>query len=473
MRCDRRRASFCDATDLTPRRARANPAPLAFDTESLGGRAVALNEELRAALTAYGAAALALLRDACSEAGGARLRPRAMFEFSGNGITSWFVNQHDFFDLLWSNGERLLALPEIEAVVQARASGNIPGSEVDARRDAVRIVHDYVASTLDLAFDELKFVERCAIYVPLWTDPRTKIVSTVVIRGLHSALADIRFSDGVVLSALTDDEKSAFCSDGFSFAYHTFDPGDLISCKFKLVVTRTISVHSLHRELGGAGRKEAGVVISALRLTAAGSVGALVIRTRFEPQPRADIGGSEGPTHELAVPAGQRECELAESEVPRLLETYARLVGADEGKAHEAMRIAVDRFNRSYTRSSHEDAIIDLTIALEATLLHGLEDELTYRLASRGAALLGRNTKDVFSRLKRLYSMRSKIVHEGLTLEKQLKGGTPAEFVEGARAIVRDVLVEYVRRLGTQTDLRQVNQDLDNRLLDGVAERES
>src|SRR5216684_2539896 len=44
------------------------------------------------------------------------------------------------------------------------------------------------------------------------------------------------------------------------------------------------------------------------------------------------------------------------------------------------LSVALRRFNQSYERETPEDQIIDLTIALESTLLGDLRDELKYRL---------------------------------------------------------------------------------------------
>src|SRR6266436_5573922 len=52
------------------------------------------------------------------------------------------------------------------------------------------------------------------------------------------------------------------------------------------------------------------------------------------------------------------------------------------------LSVGLRRFNQSYERRIPEDQIIDLTIALESTLLADRDEELTYRLAVRGAALL-------------------------------------------------------------------------------------
>jgi excisionase family DNA binding protein len=50
----------------------------------------------------------------------------------------------------------------------------------------------------------------------------------------------------------------------------------------------------------------------------------------------------------------------------------------------------LQRFNQTHAGTSDDDRIIDTAVALESTLLYGIDDELTHKLALRGATLLGR-----------------------------------------------------------------------------------
>src|SRR6266496_722539 len=144
------------------------------------------------------------------------------------------------------------------------------------------------------------------------------------------------------------------------------------------------------------------------------------------------------------------------------------------------LSVALRRFNQSYERDTPEDQIIDLTIALESTLLGDLRDELKYRLAVRGAALLAdaeapwepRKSKAL---LLAMYDARSGIVHNGQQLsdQKDLKkllniGIQPKDFPQQCEQIVRDVLKVYVRRRVKGQSVKQVNQELETRIVDGL-----
>jgi len=76
----------------------------------------------------------------------------------------------------------------------------------------------------------------------------------------------------------------------------------------------------------------------------------------------------------------------------------------------EKMSIPLRRFNQAYGRQSGEDTIIDLTIALESSLLPNTREELQYRLSMRGAALLTslRDPLETQALLKTMYDFRAR-----------------------------------------------------------------
>lgn len=115
-------------------------------------------------------------------------------------------------------------------------------------------------------------------------------------------------------------------------------------------------------------------------------------------------------------------------------------------------------------RVSLEDRILDYSICLESTLLFGMRDELKYRLALRGAKLLGKHCdpQETFNKLKCLYDIRSKIVHDGHTfdtdeVEKEIKriGLKPGEFNEATDLLMRQILTAIIsKRLHGETGRR-------------------
>lgn len=84
------------------------------------------------------------------------------------------------------------------------------------------------------------------------------------------------------------------------------------------------------------------------------------------------------------------------------------------GKSTAWVDLAATRLDDAHRRSFDRDQLIDAVVLLETVLLHDGEDELSLRLASRGASLLGQTPEergDLYKTLKKAYSRRSRIVH--------------------------------------------------------------
>lgn len=92
----------------------------------------------------------------------------------------------------------------------------------------------------------------------------------------------------------------------------------------------------------------------------------------------------------------------------------------------ESFARAIDRLGRARLARSAVDQALELGIAIEIALMHGDPSgntEITHKIGSRAAWLLGKNAEDrasIFGEIKALYHARSKAVHEG-TLPKKSK----------------------------------------------------
>ena len=79
--------------------------------------------------------------------------------------------------------------------------------------------------------------------------------------------------------------------------------------------------------------------------------------------------------------------------------------------------MACNRLNEGYLRRTEDDAILDITIGLEALLAHDNKTEITYRLAMRLAGLSkiekfeNYSPKDILRICKKIYDYRSAVVH--------------------------------------------------------------
>jgi Apea-like HEPN len=96
------------------------------------------------------------------------------------------------------------------------------------------------------------------------------------------------------------------------------------------------------------------------------------------------------------------------------------LLGSFPGKDRESLVISIGRLRSSYLRGYSADAAIDLGVAAEVILLHGLSDtdrgELTHRMAIRAGRYTGvdlKSRQDASNRFKKAYALRSKAAHTG------------------------------------------------------------
>ena len=234
--------------------------------------------------------------------------------------------------------------------------------------------------------------------------------------------------------------------------------------------------------------KEMGDVLTALRLLKRGDVGILGLLEERQvssvwDQDFVNVLLDEYPTTNWGSTYILNETDLPE--VRKICDALRRVKAVprhgDTVQSHGELTVALRRFNQLYGRHLIEDRIIDLTIALESSLLAKERDELNYRLSLRGAALLVDaeppwEPSKSQALLKSMYDVRSGIVHNGqqlADLERVIRklqpvGITPREFPQQCEDIVRDILRAYVLRLAEGWSLERVNQELDRRIVGGL-----
>jgi hypothetical protein len=165
---------------------------------------------------------------------------------------------------------------------------------------------------------------------------------------------------------------------------------------------------------------------------------------------------------------------LSETETLAFMEFWKSFQGVRQATLNR-IGIALRRFNFSYERSRPEDRLIDQLIGFEALLLKEDErQELEYRLALRGAALLGKTPEDrkrKFEELKAAYRKRSDIVHGGEVKDTvSIRGlGTVEfrEFVGSVEELLRLAIKEFLTLTRDRGESAIIN-DLDERILAGL-----
>ncbi|TCO55655.1 HEPN domain-containing protein [Actinocrispum wychmicini] len=125
----------------------------------------------------------------------------------------------------------------------------------------------------------------------------------------------------------------------------------------------------------------------------------------------------------------RRTVRLTGDEAPVFTAVSDMIHAADvkrDGIVATSFDVALSKYNHSHTTDSPYEHLVDLATALEGVLI-GAENEgegLTLRLCTRAAALLTSDDDPaiaVFSDVKELYGLRSKLVHGGQITERDLR----------------------------------------------------
>ena len=106
-----------------------------------------------------------------------------------------------------------------------------------------------------------------------------------------------------------------------------------------------------------------------------------------------------------------------------MMDLYRRL--SDDHR--DRVKLSLQRLIRARCQIKPGDRAIDLAIALEILYMNADRDEHSYKIALRAARFLygpGEQRHEAFRRIRRLYDMRSSMVHRGSASDKWRVGGT-------------------------------------------------
>ncbi len=119
-------------------------------------------------------------------------------------------------------------------------------------------------------------------------------------------------------------------------------------------------------------------------------------------------------------------------------------------KSNNYLKMPADKMLEGLSRSDLRDSVIDYAIGLEALLLGGVQQEMSYRFALRGTHIVNWSSGDKdewYKKLKNFYRVRSKIVH-GRSVERNQLAATS----EVGEKALREILRWYIRNEINGTD---------------------
>jgi hypothetical protein len=342
------------------------------------------------------------------------------------------------------------------------------------------LAHAYVNRYGTFDLDEGRLELTYQAHRHLQTADRTDWVVAVPLLGFESEASPVEVAEGVVIREFTAEEKTRIWRRGGFSGFMGFQA--FLYCGFYV----EHRYHKLRadpphvREI--AAKKVCIRVLNALRLLHAGHFAAPAKSTRHE-WPVVEEG--PGQVSDLEQWDSRdfpfNPYLLRVSEVDELRSIYEQLERAEAHRSNHAFDIPLGRFNMSYARQSAEDKIVDLTVALESSLLFGLTEELSYRLSIRGATLL-RRIRDAGATmhfLKDLYTVRSAVVHEGASLQElSTRKGKKAIFerhphttiAKEAEECVRQVLSACIALAAEGKSLSDIVRELDEHIVKQIGQ---
>lgn len=127
------------------------------------------------------------------------------------------------------------------------------------------------------------------------------------------------------------------------------------------------------------------------------------------------------------------------------------------------LQIPIRRLVASGLRKDREDSFIDCVIGLEALLSTESErTELSYKFRVRGSVLLSKHRqerKELINKLKRLYDLRSRLVHGGRVSSNDLETYLP--FAEYAlRKVWRWFFEHWSDEKSNEKGVIRIDEDL-------------
>jgi hypothetical protein len=469
----------------------------------IAGKKSRMSDRIDKALEAFGQAILLLLQEKS-----ARLSPRQITQLTINfpdsgGPTYSLVQQvmwaefaAEFFHPL------VLRVPEVEdlgrLLFQEVYHRKLPLSNNKGRianptfeqarqffvpRELLGILVDYLERQGSLTYDSVKLREAYEYYRSAWSLPTTPLVASVPLLNFSTDVEHIPLVDSLVIEPLLGATKTSIWQKS-SWESMGFRLTDFVAAQFHIT-----GIYEQARDdrtgINSEIAQIANYVITALRLLHDGNVAGpagVVFTASSIPKLSLDAHWGDIRVPECEPGIGGSSFMLTSNEVPHFQEIFNEIWQLSKRNGTQTLAVALRRFNLSYARNDYDDVIIDLVIALESSLLGGIEDkqQLRYRFALRGAALLREhnNPLDVYRFLQLLYDVRSAIVHGGMTLTEMAnrRNGllkrqkvTIIDIITRARNITRQVIREYLVQCAPGKALADVNKVLDHIIITSIS----
>lgn len=313
-------------------------------------------------------------------------------------------------------------------------------------------------------------------YIEIWKGQPQVHPGFAPIYNLDSDIRAIKLTDLVSLVRFTDDMKSRLINETGPFG-HAFDIRSYSEASHvaKFTPPENLPFGTNPHDLTNRARLALQSAITSLRLTKLDPVGTpgFIQIPRFPGTMLAQMTPLESydlPVHGIFP---HDRYTLARKDLGRFRGHY-RLLSQNQFAVWKTLDLPLQQFNRSCQRLREEDKILDYAICLESTLLADVRDELSYRLALRAGTLLRSrcDPKRVFTLVRSLYEVRSRIVHSNekwgspaIRKVTDSAGMEPQDYMPSIGQLVRDFFSKIIEEVSKGRRLPEVCKELDSRII--------
>jgi hypothetical protein len=447
------------------------------------------NVLLHEALREYCKATLTMLKEKLKGTEGFPTGIKEKFEISeSGGFSQSYVTEVEWYRLIYRFEEEFKRLDAYQAAVQAmeqdekisRHLNTLVGTAktkttVDCDTCLRSLLIQLLEGQKDLDFQEEQFDRICDQIEDYFYREILEYRYLSPLEGFQMEAERIELNPKFSIIRIPKEEKQGILSES-SYSFLTY-----LSYQAVYFTDYAFEYYLEEPKVFGDATKNSGEALpdrvvmknfdeacSSLRLFKKGKVGYTNIRRKakfWEPHSGTVI--SSLPGREVLG----TEYVLSKGEILTFLDFW-RVYQTGRHKEGNRIEIALRRFNFAYGKVMPEDKLIDYIIGFEALLLQDEPQELPYRMALRGAALLSKNPderKKTFSELKAAYKERNNIVHGRKARDIVHIGNEEVQFtkfVERIEEYLRLAIKEFLVLCGTKSE-KQIIEALEEKILVG------
>lgn len=334
----------------------------------------------------------------------------------------------------------------------------------------------YFARTRSLDFDYNLFAQVYRDFEEFVLSPYRRLVSFALIKGLLGNFDSLELG-AVTIRQLSDAEREDLFSRHLSEYGWVFPrsiepeelltPGRLYIAQVEILLPKSEGAidHS-------KGDKKIDDVLLVLRLFQSGFIRRQIILHKGKTPWDFPGEGATAPRPPIYGRGGRGEYKLQKDRVTDLVRFWNETSLILE-KPPPPLDIAFRRFNEAYERQQAEDQFIDLMVAMEALyFLAGEESgEFQYKLSLRTGMFIEHQQekpREVIKHMKKMYHLRSQIVH-GESTPSDIKDEV-THLEEHARLSLRKMTLALAKGLRQENVLRALEEALLERAPIGLDE---